>query len=88
MKSLKKASALKYENGYEAPVVTAQGIGVLAEKIIEKAEENKVPIVFNKELSDLLNNVDVGDSIPAELYGAVAEILAYVMEIDKKVKRR
>jgi flagellar biosynthesis protein len=88
MKRLKRASALKYGSGYEAPVVTAQGAGITAEKIIQKAEETDVPVVFNKELSDLLFNVDVGESIPAELYSAVAEILAYIMEIDKKVKRR
>lgn len=84
MKNLKKAAALKYENSYEAPIVTAAGMGYIADKIIEKAEESKVPIVYNKEMAELLNNVDVGDSIPAELYDAVAKIIVYVMHMDKK----
>lgn len=88
MNKVKRATALKYEEGYEVPVVTAQGIGRIAEKIIEKANETNVPIVYNKELAQLLNSVDIGDSIPEEIYTAVAEILAYVMEVDGKAKGR
>ncbi len=54
MKSRKKAAALKYEENLMAPTVTASGMGHIADKIIEKAEENDVPIVYNKELTDLL----------------------------------
>ncbi|MCY6369569.1 EscU/YscU/HrcU family type III secretion system export apparatus switch protein [Clostridium ganghwense] len=79
----KKAAALKYEMNYEAPMVTAAGMGVIADKIIEEAEKNEVPIVYNKELADLLTNVEVGSNIPTELYEAVAEIIAYVMDTDK-----
>lgn len=88
MGKLKKAAALKYEEGYEAPIVTAQGMGYVADKIIEKAEETKVPVVYNKELADLLSNVDVGASIPDELYDAVAKIIVYVMDLDNSVKGR
>ena len=83
----KKAATLKYDKGYEAPVVTAAGIGLLADKIIEKADENKVPIVYNKELADLLLNIDIGDSIPQELYQIVAEIINYVMDIDNDLNK-
>lgn len=83
MREIKKAAALKYDKGYETPVVTAAGMGYIADKIIEKAEENKVPVVYNKEMAELLTNVDVGDQIPSELYEAVAKIIVYVMDIDK-----
>ncbi|MBL4936812.1 EscU/YscU/HrcU family type III secretion system export apparatus switch protein [Clostridium sp. YIM B02515] len=83
MKKIKKAAALKYESGYNAPIVTAAGMGVIADKIIEKAEDNDVPIVYNKEMAELLTNVDVGDNIPAELYEAVAKIIAFVMDKDR-----
>lgn len=79
----KKAAALKYEGGVEAPVVTAAGMGKIAENIIEKAENSDIPIIYNKELSDLLCNVDVGDSIPSELYEVVAEVIAYITDLDK-----
>lgn len=78
----RKAAALKYELNYEAPVVTAAGIGYIADKIIEEAEKSEVPIVYNKELAELLVNVDVGSNIPSELYNAVAEVIAYIMDID------
>ncbi len=87
MKQIRKAAALRYEQNYDAPVVTAAGIGVIAEKIIEKAEESDVPVVYNKELTDLLCNVDVGDSIPPELYEAVAHVIAYVTDLDKILER-
>ena len=83
MKQRKKAAALKYEENIIAPVVSAVGMGQIADKIIEKAEENNIPIVYNKELSDLLCNVDIGEYIPSELYEAVAHIIAYVADLDK-----
>lgn len=81
----KKAAALRYENSYEAPIVSAAGMGKIAENIIKNAEENNVPVVYDKELTDLLYNVDVGASIPFELYEAVAKVIAYVMDIDKRI---
>lgn len=88
MKERKKAAALKYETSYDAPIVTAAGLGHIADKIIEKAEENDVPVVYNKELANLLTNVDVGEYIPSELYEAVAHIIAYVTDMDKLMKGR
>lgn len=85
MNQRKKAAALKYEiNSSDAPIVTAAGMGHIADKIIEKATENKVPIVYNKELTDLLCNVDIGDEIPTELYEAVAHVIAFLTDLDKK----
>lgn len=84
----KKAAALKYELNYDAPIVTAAGMGYIADKIIEEAEENKVPVVYNKELANLLTNVDVGSDIPEELYNVVAEVIAYVMDVDKMADGR
>lgn len=86
-KERKKAAALKYDVGYEAPMVTAAGMGAIADKIVEKAFENEVPVVYNKELADLLSNVDVGTNIPYELYDVVAEIIGYIMDMDEEVGR-
>lgn len=79
----KKAAALKYEGGSEAPRVTAVGVGKIADKILQKADEEDVPIVYNKELSDLLCNVNVGEEIPTELYEGVATIIAYITDLDR-----
>ena len=87
MKGKKKAAALRYEENLTAPVVTASGMGFIADKIIEKAEENEVPIVYNKELTDLLCNVDVGENIPPDLYEAIAHIIAYVADLDRIIER-
>lgn len=87
MDKRKKAAAIRYEKGYESPIVTAAGMGYVADKIIENAEKTNVPIIYDKELSDLLSSVDVGDSIPFELYDAVAKVIAYVMDVDKNIKK-
>lgn len=87
MNQRRKAAALKYEENNDAPIVTAAGMGQIAENIISKAEESKVPIVYNKELANLLTNVDIGDSIPPDLYEAVAHVIAYVMDIDNGKER-
>lgn len=87
MKGKKRAVALNYDGASSAPMVTATGVGHIADKIIEKAEEQDVPIVYNKELTELMSNMDIGDAIPEELYEAVAEIIAYVAELDRVVER-
>ena len=87
MTQRRKAIALQYEQNFDAPVVTAAGMGQIADRIIERAQENNVPIVYNKELADLLCNVDVGETIPSELYEAVAHVIAYITDLDKKVER-
>lgn len=75
------AVALKYEpNSGTAPVVIAKGADYLAFQIREKAKECNIEIVENKPLARILyNNVDIGMEIPPELYQAVAEILARVL---------
>ncbi|ADK13356.1 MULTISPECIES: EscU/YscU/HrcU family type III secretion system export apparatus switch protein [Clostridium] len=88
MDKKKKAAALKYEYNYEAPIVTAAGIGQIADNILNKAKESGVPIVYDKELANLLSNVDIGDNVPFELYDAVAKVIAYVIDIDKNISRR
>lgn len=87
MKKVRKAAAIKYEKGYEVPIVTAAGMGYIADKIVQKAEESKVAIVQNEELANLLSNVDIGSEIPFELYDAIAKVIAYVMDIDELMKK-
>jgi len=74
------AVALSYKMEFmEAPVVVAKGVGFLALKIKELAQEHNIPLVENKALAQtLFKSVEVGSSIPPSLYKAVAEILAYV----------
>jgi len=87
MKKVKKAVALSYENGYSAPMITAAGMGYVAERILKAAQENKVPVVKDDDLTELLVNLQVNSAIPGELYEAVATIIAYVMNIDSKLRR-
>jgi flagellar biosynthetic protein FlhB len=74
------AVALKYDRAKGAPRMVAKGTDALALKIREKAREHRVPIVEDKPLARTLHRVcDLDDEIPAELYLAVARILAFVM---------
>jgi flagellar biosynthetic protein FlhB len=76
------AIALKFESDYHAPILVAKGAGKLAERIREIAKANGIPIVEQKPLArTLYKAVEIGDFIPAELYRAVAEILAYVYRV-------
>lgn len=79
----KTAIALQYEKGYDAPVVVATGKGVLAEKIIRKAGEADVPVYKDEKLAKSLSSLEIGDAIPPELYGVVAEILVFVDNMDR-----
>ncbi len=77
------AVALKYENEtMNAPKLIAKGAEKIAEKIRELAEENDVPVVENRELArSLYSLVETGREIPAALYQAVAEVLAYIYRL-------
>jgi len=80
------AIAIKYEQGGEgAPIVVAIGADNVAIKIKEVASENDIPIIENKPLARLIyNELDIGSEIPADMYQAVAEILALVYKLKKK----
>jgi flagellar biosynthetic protein FlhB len=76
------AIAIRYEEGMQAPTVVAKGAGYVAQKIKSIAAENDVPLVENKPLArTMFKLTEIGDFIPAELYRAVAEILAYVYRL-------
>lgn len=78
------AVALSYQRDQmEAPQVVAKGTDHLAKKIREIAKENDVPIVENKPVARALYKVDLGMSVPEDLFKAVAEILAYVYSLKR-----
>lgn len=79
----KKAVALMYDPENMAPSVVASGQGAIAERIIEKAQESDVATYKDEGLADTLLKLEIGDMIPPELYGVVAEILVYVDKMDK-----
>lgn len=79
----KVSVALSYEAGEQAPKIIASGRGLLADKIIEKAEEAKVPVYKDEKLANTLSRLEIGDMIPPELYNVVAEILVFVDDMDK-----
>ena len=73
------AVALKYEMAMEAPIVVAKGRDLLAQEIKEVARWHGIPLMENPPLAQALyRTVEVGRAIPAALYAAVAEILAFV----------
>ena len=79
----KTAVAIAYEPGENAPKILATGKGEVAEKIIEKAKENDVPLYKDNKLADTLSKLKIGDAIPPELYEVVAEILVFVDDMDR-----
>lgn len=83
-KQIKEAAALKYSPEKDkAPKIVALGKGEIAQKILERAEENDVPVYEDAELVHTLNLLSIGDEIPEELYGIVAEVLVFVSELDR-----
>ena len=77
------AVALEYRRGaMTAPTVVAKGQDLVAQKIKQIAYDHGVPTVENVPLAQALyKSAEVGDAIPADLFGAVAEVLAYLVRI-------
>ena len=84
----KKAVALRYdENKDVAPVIVASGLGYMAERIVEMANENGVPVYEDNSLATVLTQLDLGTAIPEELYQAIVDIYAYFLKYNpQKVK--
>ncbi len=74
--------AIRYDSdNMDAPVVIAKGMNIIAMRIREIARENDVPIVENPPVARLLHKIELGAAIPAEMFKAVAEILAHVYSL-------
>ncbi|MGN7298963.1 EscU/YscU/HrcU family type III secretion system export apparatus switch protein [Ferdinandcohnia sp. SAFN-114] len=79
----KMAVALSYNEKIDSePKVIAKGSGLVAENIIEQAKEHEVP-QEDTALVELLGELRINEGIPDDLYQVVAEIFAFVYEIDK-----
>ncbi len=80
-----KAVGLQYDKkDNPTPIVNSKGIGEVAQKILEVAKENNVPIYQDTDLIDLLMVLELNQQIPIELYKAVAEVLAFVYKLNKQ----
>jgi len=87
--SLDKAVAILYdESSGRAPKVVATGQGEIARKIIAIAEEAGIHVQQDQNLVELLAKIPLGDEIPTELYQTVAEVLAFVYQVNEKFKHK
>ena len=85
----KRAVALKYDGSEIAPIVIASGMGYLAEKIVETAVKNEVPIFEDDSLATMLSRLELGQEIPEELYQTIVDIYIYFLNYsikDDKIK--
>ena len=88
-KKIKRAAALSYDpDEHEAPVLAAFGEGHLAEKIVSIAKESGIPVLPDPSLASMLSKISVGDEISEDMYEAVAKVLAFVGEIDRRYGER
>lgn len=85
----KTAIALRYDiDKDKAPLVLASGRGPVADEILRIAEDNKIPLYEDPELSKLLAKLELDSEIPPELYTLVAEVLFFVYKLDRMAQKR
>jgi flagellar biosynthesis protein len=83
-----QAIALSYEASKQAaPKVVAKGQGNVAASIIEKATNHHVPIQQDSSLVELLSQLQINEVIPEQLYSAVAEVFAFIYNVDRQHSR-
>lgn len=91
MKENKRAEAiaLKYDQDKDsAPKVLAKGKGKIAENIVAKAQELNIPVQKDPSLAELLGQLTINETIPEELYQAVAEVFAFIYKVDQRIEKR
>lgn len=81
----KSAVSLRYDPTLDlSPRVTAKGKGLAAEKIISLAQEHDIPIKEDPDLVEVLSQVEIDQEIPPAVYHVVAELLAFVYQMNKQ----
>ena len=83
----RKAVALKYPEGVEAPVIMAKGEGRTAEIMLEEAEKQGIPVTEDKVLVDMLGLSEAGDIVPENAWKALAVIFSYILEERDEYKK-
>jgi flagellar biosynthesis protein len=84
----KSAVAINYNKEMDiAPKIIAKGKGVLADKIIEIAKQNNIPLYEDPDLIEILSKLDLGQEIPPELYKIIAEVLVYIYKSNNKINK-
>jgi flagellar biosynthesis protein len=87
-KGSKRASALRYNRDKDAaPQVVATGSGLIAERIVEIAREQGLPVREDPALAEALSRLELEQEIPPELFVAVAEVLVWAYGLEKRRSR-
>ena len=87
MNSKRKAVALKYIEGTEAPVILAKGEGRTANLMLEEAEKQGIPVTEDKVLVDMLGLSSAGDIVPENTWQALAVIFSFILSEKDKENR-
>lgn len=82
----RRAVALKYPQGVEAPLIIAKGEGRIAEQIINEAEKNNINIEEDSALVDLLGLSEVGSLVPEAAWKSLAVIFSFILS-DKEEEK-
>ena len=82
----KKAVALKYIEGTEAPMILAKGEGRTASLMLEEAEKNGIPVTEDQVLVDMLGFSSAGDFVPENTWQALASIFSFILSQKDKEK--
>ena len=78
------AVALRYPEWADAPYISAKAKGSVAQRLVEIADENGVPVVENAEMANVLSLQNVGALIPESTYSAIATIFAFIIKLDEE----
>lgn len=81
-----KAVALKYPEGAPAPFITVTAKGLQAERLIEIAEKNSVPVVKNTSVADILSLQEIGSFVPEETWTILSGIFAFILKAEGRQK--
>ena len=78
------AVALRYPEWAEAPYISAKAKGSVAQRLVEIAKQNDVPVVEDAQMANVLSIQNVGSLIPESTYSAIATIFAFIIKLDEE----
>lgn len=77
------STALRYPNDADTPFIVAQGKAFIAQKMIEIAKQNNIPVMVEPETENILTLYNVGECIPYETYEVLAKVFAFLRRMEK-----
>jgi flagellar biosynthesis protein len=82
------AAALSYPEGFDAPLIVCNGRGKTAQRIMEIAKTENIPIIHEEKTAQVLSCCEINTYVPEETWKVLAGIFAYIQKVEENENKK